>query len=112
MLMSVDAHRLAEERSIAYHRAIAERLRTNPEVLELALARVRAWLGGPGEPPHFARAWQEILRRNREELCSFLTDDGEAARELRRSSPFAGVLTPTERWEIWRRVATELEREP
>jgi len=29
----MDLHRLAEERSLAYHRVIAERLRTQPKIL-------------------------------------------------------------------------------
>jgi hypothetical protein len=51
----VEAHRLAEERSLAYHRAIAERLRTHPEIL--ARARVNTWLSSHDTAPFFARAW-------------------------------------------------------
>jgi hypothetical protein len=32
----MDAHRPAEERSVAYHRAIADRLRREPEISEAA----------------------------------------------------------------------------
>ncbi|HYU34547.1 MAG TPA: hypothetical protein VEW48_20540 [Thermoanaerobaculia bacterium] len=40
----MDPHRLAEERSIAYHRVIAGRLRDRPEILDNARRRVQEWL--------------------------------------------------------------------
>jgi hypothetical protein len=101
---TVDLHRLAEERSIAYHRAIAERIARDPSVLERARERVRAWVTGQGPVPEFARAWDEVLARPLPELLRFLTDEGERARELRQSTPFAGALPPRVRWEIWRAV--------
>jgi hypothetical protein len=45
-----------------------------------------------------------VLARPLPELLRFLTDEGERARELRQSTPFAGMLPPRVRWEIWRRV--------
>lgn len=100
----MDLHRLGEERSIAYHRAIAERIAQDPTVLERARGRVRAWITGKDPAPEFARAWNEVLARPLPELLRFLTDEGQRARELRQSTPFAGVLPPRVRWEIWRRV--------
>jgi len=105
--MSIDPHRLAEERSIAYHRAIAERIRRDPVILARARERVRDWLAGPGEPRHYALAWQEILQRNEHAIAAFLTDRGEEARELRQSTPFAGALTARERWALWRLTLEE-----
>jgi hypothetical protein len=40
----MDFHRLAEERRVAYHSAIAERMRDHPEILENARQRVEGWL--------------------------------------------------------------------
>ena len=42
--MAIDLHRLAEERSIAYHRVIAARMAVDPNVLEQARRRVHHWL--------------------------------------------------------------------
>ncbi len=100
----MDLHRLAEERSIAYHRAIAERIVRDPEVLERARARVGEWLAAPGAVPYYAREWSNILSRPLSDIVAFLIDRGEHARELRQSTPFAGVLAPRERWRIWREV--------
>jgi hypothetical protein len=98
-----DLHRLAEERSLAYHRVIAARLSSDVRLLDAARARVRQWLEGES-PPSYARAWHEILRREHQAIAAFLVDPGERARELRQSSPFAGALTPQERWALWREV--------
>jgi len=57
----MDPHRLAEERSVAYHGAIAERLRREPEVLERARRRVEGWLVTQAEAPFYARKWAEVL---------------------------------------------------
>src|SRR5262245_124473 len=103
----MDLHRLAEERSVAYHRAIAARLRERPEVLEMARRRIEEWLFG-GRAPSYARKWHEILSGDIDAISEFLVDRGELATELRQSTPFAGALTPQERWAIWRRTRDEM----
>lgn len=105
----MDLHRLAEERSIAYHRAIAERLRSEPEILENARQRVRAWLAPADAAPFYAQKWAEILIGDTLSVAAFLTERSEMAIELRQSSPFAGVLAPQERWRIWRETRQQLE---
>lgn len=99
----MDPHRLAEERSIAYHGAIAERLQLQPEVLEKARRRVQTWLEDAGDrAPRYARKWAEILAGDIPSIAAFLVDRSELAYELRQSTPFAGALRPEERWKIWR----------
>jgi hypothetical protein len=98
----MDLHRLAEERSVAYHRVIAERLRHQPEVLEQARRRVADWLGSGAEAPFYARKWAEVFARDLSSIEAFLVERSELADELRQSSPFAGALKPQERWKIWR----------
>lgn len=100
----MDPHRLGEERSVAYHGAIAEKMLRQPEVLEAARQRVAGWLEA-GEPaPFYARKWAEILARDLSQVAAFLTERSELAIELRQSSPFAGALSPQERWKIFREI--------
>ena len=95
----MELHRLAEERSIAYHGAIAERLRREPEGLENARRRVEDWNQAAGsDVPFYARRWAEILAGEISAIAAFLIDRSELAIELRQSSPFAGALSPQERW--------------
>jgi hypothetical protein len=98
----MDLHRLAEERSVAYHRVIGERLRSQPEILDKARRRVQAWLSATENAPFYARKWAEILAGDVPSIAAFLVERSEMADELRQSTPFAGALQPRERWKIWR----------
>ena len=109
----MDLHRLAEERSLAYHRVIAERLRTQPEILEKARERVRTWAAASDSANRFyTRKWAEILAGDIASIASFLTERSELAIELRQSTPFAGALRPQERWQIWRETRERFSAHP
>jgi hypothetical protein len=104
---AMDLHRLAEERSIAYHRVIAERLQSQPEILEMARKRVRTWLSSPRTAKQFyAQKWAEILAGDVPSIAAFLVERSELAIELRQSTPFAGALKPEERLRIFTRPGT------
>ncbi len=98
----MDLHRLDEERSIAYHRVIAERFPAQPEILANARRRVESWLLETTAAPFYALKWAEVLARDETSIARFLTERSELANELRQSTPFAGALKPQERWKIWR----------
>ena len=107
----MDPHRLAEERSVAYHRVIAERLLQQPEVLEMARRRVQSWLSTSSSPRFYAQKWAEVLQRDPSSIAAFLVERSELADELRQSTPFAGALTPQERWKILRETRERFERQ-
>jgi hypothetical protein len=104
-------HAEVEERSLALHRAVAERLREEPERVALARQRVAAWRrdGAVGEP--YAQAWSQALDGPLKSLLELLIDPGPAATALRQVSPFAGVLSPRERWRILEDWAARRENE-
>jgi hypothetical protein len=104
----MDLHKLAAERSLAYHRAIATVLLHDPRVLEAARERVKAWMA---QTPHrpFVRQWATILAGDAKSVADFLVHKSELATELRQSSPFAGVLNARERWRIWSDTRQSLE---
>jgi hypothetical protein len=106
----VDPHRLAELRSLAYHRAVAERL-GDPRVVESARARVGQWLER-GHMPSYAAAWQRLLEGPVEELRAALEADSETSRALRQASPFAGAIDARERWRIWAQVRDDVAARP
>lgn len=103
-------HRLAEERSLALHRAVAEKLASDPDTLARARDRVRSWLASGAVAPYYARAWEEVLTRPLSEIRAFLVEDSERARALRQATPFAGAIDPRTRWRIWREVKEAMER--
>ena len=108
----MDPHRIAEERSVAYHGAIAEKIRRDSEVLDRARQRVEEWIRSAAQPPFYAQKWAEVLARDVPSVTSFLVERSELATELRQSSPFAGALTPQERWAIFREFQARLAPEP
>jgi hypothetical protein len=108
----MDPHRLAKERSIAYHTAIAERLQRQPEILANARSRVQGWLSAAPEPPFYAQKWAEILAGDSSSIAAFLAERSELAEELRSSSPFAGALKPQERWRIFRETRERFAEQP
>jgi hypothetical protein len=103
----VNLHRLAEERSLALHRLIAERVRDEPSLLERARDRVRSWLADGSVARPYAEQWAALLEAPPGAVAQALVDPSEAARALRQVSPFAGAVGPRERWQVWRRVRDE-----
>lgn len=103
-----DRHAVAEERSLEMHRLVAARLQEDPHLLAPARERVRRWRVNGSVSLRWADAWLEILDRPLAEIVVVLTDPGERARQLRQTSPFAGVLDPKTRWETWRSVGERL----
>jgi hypothetical protein len=105
----VNAHRLAEERSLALHRAIAERLPEDPSIVERARTRVQRWLDTGEVARYWAEKWDSVLSRPIDEIRDVLVDESEAAQALRQVTPFAGAIDPRTRWRIWREVRARLE---
>jgi hypothetical protein len=103
-------HALAEERSLQLHRVVAERLRGDPRLLDRARKRVRGWLRDGPVGREWAEAWLEILERPLDDITALLIDTGQRARDLRQSSPFAGVIDPRTRWTLLRSVRRRNER--
>jgi len=102
----VSDHIRIEKRSIALHRAIADRIRTNPRLMEKARENLQKYLDQFAQEnrplPKSLSEWQDILtNRSLEAVLEFLVSSGETAGRLRQSSPFAGILTPKERWKIY-----------
>lgn len=83
------------------HRAIAARLLAEPQLLEVAHANLQRWLPASGRSRPYLDAWREILRRPVEEIARVIVEETGQMTAMRQNSPFAGVLTPKERWAIY-----------
>lgn len=93
-----DPHRVAELRGLAYHRAIASRLR-RPTIDE-AQRKLRRWREDGRIDPRHAQAWEEVFALPMTEIRRAITDDDERGRDLRQNSPLAGLLSEPERRKI------------
>jgi hypothetical protein len=87
---------------LALARAIVSRIDADPSRAGLAKARAICARWFRQRPQPAVREWLEILERPWEEIREVLLDESEEGRRLRQSDPFCGVLTPQERWAIYR----------
>ena len=96
-------HLETDQVSLELGRRVAERMRRQPDVLAIAQANLLRWSRQNASTPSLLRCyaeWQQILTRPVEEICDVLCSVTDDAQRLRQNSPFAGVLTPAEVWEI------------
>lgn len=109
-LQFVPALTREDRRSLAIHEAIAKRLQAEPEsvigqargTLDLMMKR------HPGATPLLAE-WDAILGRPTSEIVDVFLDPRQKARDLRQVTPFAGILSPGERTEVYKRFAASEE---
>ena len=96
-------HRLIDERSLAFDRLIAAKLRSQPALVEKARANLTRWLKtcSAGAKPALLE-WQRLLTGPFDELLALMEATDERATRLRQSSPFCGLLTEEERLGIIR----------
>lgn len=95
-------HRTAELQALAYHRLIARRL--DRPIVNDARRRLRRWRKDGRIHPRWADEWESILALPLPRIAKLISADTEQARELRQTSPFAGVLTEQERRRLLRVV--------
>jgi len=88
-------HRVAELNSLAYHRLVAERL--DESMLDQARRRLARWQKVGRIHPQWASEWDRVLAQPLPRVAKAIGADTPRARELRQTSPFAGVLTEQER---------------
>jgi hypothetical protein len=107
--VGVHLHRLAEARSLALHEAIAAALRADPSLVDVARQRMRAWKASGQVASAYADRWLALLDAPLDDLLHALTLDDETMRALRQTTPFAGVIDPRTRWQLWDEVRTRME---
>jgi hypothetical protein len=91
-------HRDAELRSLAYHRALAPRLRR--PMVEQAQRKLQRWREEGRLDPRYAEAWEEVFALPMAEVRKAITADDERGRDLRQNSPLAGLLSEPERRKV------------
>jgi hypothetical protein len=95
-------HQQIDERSLAMVRAIVEKIDHDPEKSGLARARATCERWYRVRPSPAIKEWLQILDRSWEQIREVLLDPSQEGQRLRQSDPFCGILTPQERWKIYR----------
>lgn len=96
-------HSELDEVSLALAQCVAERLRAQPELVELARNNLARWSRQNASSKSLLRCyaeWSGILSLPVEAICAQLVAETEQGQRLRQNSPFAGVLSPAEVWQI------------
>lgn len=103
-------HDLHARRSLAYHRLIADRLRTEPLLLARARRRVQEWKTGTrpfAGSPEYIHAWELLLAQPLGNVVEEITSESSQAAELRQNSPFNGLLGQA----IWEELVAEIKED-
>jgi hypothetical protein len=96
-------HRLQDETSLAMHARIVEELERDPSLLRIAKGNIARWSERNADSPGLLacyREWDAILAKGLAEVIRVLKDESEEGDRLRHRSPFPGILTPQEVWQI------------
>src|SRR4051812_1922638 len=96
-------HDWVDERSRALHIAIADKIRREPGLLDLARENIERWERRcSDEVRPVYEEWKGLINNwHLEKLLSFLAEKSERGNRMRQSSPFSGILTPAERNRIF-----------
>lgn len=89
---------LLDQRSLALHQLIAQRLRQQPQRLERVRQTLARWkiIVAPNSQPYVAE-WQRLIDAGMDAVLSAAVEDSERAAALRQCTPLGNVLTPQER---------------
>lgn len=98
-----DGHRRAELRSLAYHRALAPRLRR--PIVDEAARKVRDQLDEGKIDRRYGEQWLQLLEGPVHEIRRAISADDPRGRDLRQSTPLAGLLSEPERRRILEKVS-------
>lgn len=91
-----------DRRSLALHRAIATKLEADPgRLLAKARGNLQVMQDRHPQARELLDEWERILEWSVGEIVEVLRNAGVHARELRHVTPFAGVLSPAERAEVY-----------
>lgn len=93
-----DPHRRQELRSLAYHRVLARRL--DRPMLDEAQRKLARWRDDGRIDARYADAWDAVFEMPMTEVRKVISADDARGRELRQSSPLAGLLSEPERRKI------------
>jgi hypothetical protein len=96
-------HESIDAISLEMGRRVAARLLQQPDLLRVAHENLDRWSRLNADAASLLRCyaeWREILSRPLEEICALLNSDTEESRRLRQNSPFAGILSAREVWEL------------
>jgi len=97
MILQEKAENFSDSISLALHRAVAFRLRSNPHLIRQAETNLQKWLNRNPNTQAWLE-WRTILEKESlENILKIITAETDEGQRLRSSSPFAGLVSAKER---------------
>ena len=94
-------HQEIDQRSLALHQLVAEKVRHDEALLEKANQILRRWRATVSPRTFvYLDEWQRLIDQGAEVCLAVAVEDSEHAAALRQASPLACLLTPKERFEF------------
>jgi hypothetical protein len=96
-------HEVQDAASLEMACRIADGLPEHPEWVVFARTNLERWSRLNANAPSLLRCyseWQKLLELSIPEVCAILTDQTDEGQRLRQNTPFAGILSAREVWEI------------
>jgi len=92
-----------DARTLTMHRRIVDKIRAEPALFAIVRDNLERWRGQvtPGTQIYLD-AWQALVDQGIDACLGMALERSERGYAMRQSSPFAGVLTNKERWEVLR----------
>lgn len=94
-----------DQRSLALHRLVAQKVSADPELFAIARSSLSAMIDGGKISLTYLAAWSAIFELGWQEAIDIATEESERGQTLRSCSPFAGILSEYERLDFhahWR----------
>lgn len=94
------SHQEIDARSLALHRLIAAKVRREPALLDRVRLTLARWRdpGNPSRSEPYLAEWDRLVAQGLEQVLAAAVEESERAAALRQCSPFAGILSPAERF--------------
>jgi hypothetical protein len=95
--------RIIDARSLALHCIAAQRIESEPRLLQKVRQRIDYWRRNYRDerPPRRLEEWDYILSKPWPAIAVFITDPAPGAARLRRASPFEIILSARERKRVY-----------
>jgi hypothetical protein len=99
-------HQDLDQRSLALHRLVAQKVRRDPSLFARADAILRHWRAIASPRTHaYLDEWRRLIDAGADACLAVAEEDSERAAALRQASPLACLLTNEERFRFlkeWR----------
>jgi hypothetical protein len=102
----VRTHQEIDQRALAMHRLVVEKIRQNPALFDHAKRTLARWRGSVcARSQPYLEEWECLMNQGLDACLAAAVEESAHATALRQSSPFAGLLTHQDRFtflKTWR----------